>query len=451
MTDRQLSSEELVADYIRSSMRVELPDGLTDEVMRSVAAAPQARRSWFSALPPYAPALAAAVATALIIVVGLFLVAPRTIGPPPAPTPTPAPTLSPEGARVLAEPGDVIRIPALDGQGQFGTITIERGAEKAGYEGFVPVAFGDVFFVEVYVKYEPERSTDEEYGEWEFAFAADANGNGFDDADILTLGVGFLGMEGQPGYESAPQPLLDGKRSGDDVLEGWLVIEIPAASADYDLHLVYGHGEWTDGIENMVPDSSALLRRPGEPVGVSAFDPDAFPEGSGSPVPMPSFYALPSPAPSPAATFEPVADAEADALFEETQVCTNAELAVAVTFPASWYTNEAFEELPACNLFGPEPIDAELVFNGLAEPPPITVLARPEFFGGIEQPMVERIPIGDRIAWRVSFSEDQMSYGTSYLLPVGGDPYGPFLWSTALTDETVPVLERMLTRLQFDE
>ena len=201
----------------------------------------------------------------------------------------------------------------------------------------------------------------------------------------------------------------------------------------------------------MVPDSSALLRRPGEPVGVTAFDPDAFPEGSGSPVPMPSFYGLPSPAPSPAATFEPVADAEADALFEETQVCTNAELAVAVTFPASWYTNEAFEELPACNLFGPEPIDAELVFNGLAEPPPITVLARPEFFGGIEQPMVERIPIGDRIAWRVSFSEDQMSYGTSYLLPVGDDPYGPFLWSTALTDETVPVLERMLIRLQFDE
>ena len=58
MTDRQLSSEELVADYIRSSMRFESPDGLTDEVMRAVAAAPQARRTWFSALPPYAPALA---------------------------------------------------------------------------------------------------------------------------------------------------------------------------------------------------------------------------------------------------------------------------------------------------------------------------------------------------------------------------------------------------------
>ena len=43
-----------------------------------------------------------------------------------------------------------------------------------------------------------------------------------------------------------------------------------------------------------------------------------------------------------------------------------------------------------------------------------------------------------------SFTEDQMSYGTSYLLPVADDPYGPFLWSTALTDPAVPVLERML-------
>ena len=49
MTDRQLSSEELVADYVRSSMRVESPDGLTDEVMRAVAAIRQARRTWFSA------------------------------------------------------------------------------------------------------------------------------------------------------------------------------------------------------------------------------------------------------------------------------------------------------------------------------------------------------------------------------------------------------------------
>ena len=155
--------------------------------------------------------------------------------------------------------------------------------------------------------------------------------------------------------------------------------------------------------------------------------------------------------PPPAATFEPVADAEADAMFEETQVCTNADLGVAVTFPASWYTNDAFEDFPACTLFAPEAIDAELVLNGLADAPSITVLARPEYLGGIERPLFERIPIGDHIAWRISYSEDQQSYGTTYLLPVTDDPYGPFLSSTALSDDAVSVLERMLLRLQFDE
>lgn len=71
--------------------------------------------------------------------------------------------------------------------------------------------------------------------------------------------------------------------------------------------------------------------------------------------------------------------------------------------------------------------------------------------GGIEQPLVARVPIGDRIAWRISFSEDQSSYGTNFLVPVADDPYGPFLSSAALTDAAVPVLERMLIRLAFDQ
>ena len=37
------------------------------------------------------------------------------------------------------------------------------------------------------------------------------------------------------------------------MLEGWLVLELPAAFSDVDLYLVYGHAEWTDGIENMGP------------------------------------------------------------------------------------------------------------------------------------------------------------------------------------------------------
>ena len=41
--------------------------------------------------------------------------------------------------------------------------------------------------------------------------------------------------------------------------------------------------------------------------------------------------------------------------------------------------------------------------------------------------------------------------GRAISFRLGDDPYGPFRWSTALTDPAVPVLERMLARLQFDE
>ena len=452
MSGRPVSrTEELVADYVRSTMRGEVPATLVDDVMRSVAGLSQERRTWFSAFGPFTPAIAAVAATAsLIIAVGLVLLAPRNVGPPPEPTPTPTPTLTPESALVLTALGDVIRIPALDEAGAFGTLTVRRAEDKGGYEGFVPVTFEDVFFVELYVTYEPERATDEQYGEWEFAYAIDLEGDGFENEE-LRRGVGFLGMEGQPGYDSAPQPILQGMRSGDQILEGWLVLELPAAAADYDVYLVYGHGEWTDGIQNMVPDTSAHLRSPGDPVGITPFDPDAFPSPEGTPFVMPSLEVLPSPPPSASATFEPSPDADADALFAETQRCEMADAGVTITYPGSWFTNEAYEDIPACSFFGPEPIDTEVIYNGLGDFPPVSFSEIPSWTGGIEPPQVERFPVGDRIAWRISYTEDQLSKGTQYLVPLADDPYGPLLRAGVGQEEPRAVLERMLLLLEFGE
>jgi hypothetical protein len=448
MTEQPVrASEQLIADYMRSTMRVGLPATLAQDVMRAVATTPQARRTWFSPIAPFAPAIAAVAAIALVVVAGSLLFAPRTVGPPAGPTPSP--TITPEDARILTTAGDVIRIPALDGDGQFGTITIRRGEDKAGYEGFVPVTFEDVFFVELYVTYEPTRSTSEQYGEWEYAFSQDLDENGFEGGDQLERGVGFLGMEGQPGFASAPQPLLQGKRFGNEVLEGWLVLEIPARAADTPLYLVYGHGEWTNGIDTMTPDASALLRSAGPPVGVTAFDPNYVPPGS--PGPMPSLYALPTPVPSPAATFEPAANAEADALFKETQTCTNAELGVTVTFPASYYTNQsALEVFAPCALFAPEPITPDLLNRELRNSL-LAIAKYDDWLGGIEEPQVERIPIAGRPAWRLSWTEDQLSSGTIYLVPLTDDPYGPFVVSGAATDSAAAILERILVRLQFSD
>lgn len=454
------STDELVADYVRSSMSVEPPATLNAEVMRSVALVDQERRTWLSSFGLTTPALAAIAATALIVVVGTFLItSPRNVGPPTdpgaSPTATPVPTITPEDARILTEPGDVIRIPALDAEGQFGTITIRRGEDRAGYENFVPFAFGDVFFIELYVKYEPDRVTDEQYGEWEFAYAVDLGGHGFDDEEVQR-GVGFLGMEEQLGYESAPQPILQGKRFGDEVLEGWLVLEVPAVAADYALHLVYGHGEWTDGIQNMIPDASALLREPGEPMGVSVFDPNYVPpqDPDSTPMPMPSWHVLPTPMPTVAPTFEPTVDADADSLFTETQTCRSVDLGLTLTFPAAWYTNEEVEDqfggVPACTVFSPDPMD-DLFFSGLSDQQFLAIQQSPDWVGGIEEPTTERLPLGDRIAWRITYTEDQQSYGTTYLVPLSDDPYGPFLFGAAMDDEMRAVLERMLLLLEFNE
>lgn len=455
------SADEMVAEYVRWSMGVEPPPSLHAEVMRSVGLAAQERRTWLSAFGPLTPAIAAVAASLLIAAIGLLVAAPRNVGPPTgpvSPTETPEPTLTPEDALILTEPGDEIRIEALDGEGRFGTITIRRGEEKAGYQDFVPFAFEDVFFIELYVKYEPERATDENYGEWEFAFAADVDGDGYGEEDPLQRGPGFLGMETMPGFGSAPQPILNGKRLGDEVLEGWLVLEVPAAASDFDLHLVYGHGEWTGGIQNMVPDLSALLRLAGEPVGVTPYDPDYVPpqDPDSTPMPMPSWHVLPTPMPSVAATWEPIADGEVDALFARTQTCTNAELDLELTFPASWHTNEEFEdpfgtEVAACTMFSADPVDPEVLFSGLSDQQFLVIQQSPDWVGGLEQPTTERVPLGDRILWRITYTEDQLSYGTTYLVPLGDDPYGPFLWGGAMDDEMRAVLERMLLLLDFSE
>jgi hypothetical protein len=453
MSDRPITTtEELVTDYLRSTMRVDAPHDLTNEIMRAVAAAPQDRKSILGAFGILTPAFAAIVVTAVLVVAAVLALAPRNVGPAPdaVATPTPVPSITPEEARILTDEDDVIRIPALDGEGPFGTITIERGADKAGYAGFVPIAFQDVFFIELYVTYEPTRATAEQFGEWEFAIAADLDDDGFDSDDVLQRGVGFSGMEDMPGFDSAPRPLLQGKRFGEELLEGWLVLEVPAAAAGSDIYLVYGHNEWTDGIENLAPDFSALLRLEGDPVGVTAFDPDAFPTPEGTPPPMPTLIKLPSPAPSPIGAFEPGADADADALFAETQSCTNGAAEIVVTFPASWHTNEATAEFPACSFFDEAPIDVELALSGLG-PHPLVIRWLPSWGGGIEEPITERFELDARTMWRISWTAEQQSFGLNYLIELTDDPYGPFIHAAALEDEDRAVLDRMITRLEFTD
>jgi hypothetical protein len=64
-----------------------------------------------------------------------------------------------------------------------------------------------------------------------------------------------------------------------------------------------------------------------------------------------------------------LANDDADELFGEVQTCTSTA-GYSVTFPASWYTNAAAGDDPACSWFAPEPFDGAIRPVAVGPPPP---------------------------------------------------------------------------------
>lgn len=460
MTDRQMATtEELVAEYVRASMGVQPPPSLAAEVMRAVGSMPQERRGWLSAFGPYTPAMAALAAVALILAIGAVISAPRNVGPPTdptaPPTPTPAPTITPEDARVLTEPGDVVVIPALDSEGQFGTITIERGEEVAAYPDFRPLAADlmaeEVFFIELHVRYDIHRPTDAGYGSAVFGWAVDGDGDGLDADDRIWQYFGAYDVDGQL-LETGPRPMLPDWVAGSQDASGWLALELMAPAADFDVYLVKFAAVDAPppaAFPGFDVEGFALLRTPADPVGLSG--PPSPAPGAGETPPL-NVQRLPTPAPEPMPTFEPPPDPAADELLADPETCYNDELAATIAFPRGWHTNEAFEDVPACTWFDSEPFDTELVYYGFSERfPVISFTVAPGWYGypidqpGVPEAQLARVPINGRLAWKVTFER----LPTEYLIPMTDDPYGPFV--RADTGDEPSVVERMLLLLTFDD
>lgn len=339
MSDRRLSPDDaLIADYVRSRGEVDPPSSLIHEVMRAVADAPQARTSWFSAFGGLAAPFAAATVVALIVIAAVLFTGPRQVGP--EPTPTPAPTLTPTDALSLTEPGDVVRVAAVDYEGQYGTITIERGEEVAGYEGGHDSLAYDAFFVELYISYQFDRPSTAAHGEGDWGYRINGDFQG-EDASFITWSGPFAG-------ESTPTPALPHVESDDETnIEGWLVIPIWAEAADSPITLVY---------------SCSVPSSPGEadPLQACWQDPD-FQEGDdpanalitlrevGPPVGTTPAWTPPPGFEPPPVEVEP--HPEADALFAETSTCTNDESGYELSFPITWFVDTT------CTRFSATPID----------------------------------------------------------------------------------------------
>jgi hypothetical protein len=122
-------------------------------------------------------------------------------------------------------------------------------------------------------------------------------------------------------------------------------------------------GEYATGGCPMLPGGTLIdLPTKAQPLGVSS--------------PSPSATATP-PSPSPAAGYVAVAglpitvlaNPDADALFTEVETCASG-VGYAVAFPASWYTNAAIGDTPACSWFGPGPFNVTVRPVAVNPPPP---------------------------------------------------------------------------------
>lgn len=379
-------NDEPIIEYLRARGRVTPPPTLIDDVRATIADAPQ-RRGLSTAM---ALRLGAVVGTAGVVLVAALVVLgdrgrdttiPPTAAPVPSSTsvPSSAPTVAPSAESAsLLDTGTVTTIAALDAEGDWGTIAVQRGMDVGGYQAVADVIVGgegwpftyfendpSVFYVQVSVVYRPDRqpSASAEYGltEWRLRLP--------DEGTLIHPVEDIPGTQPISTFTEVVTATTDEPSVG-----GWLVFPVSRDLQARVLELVYQPAGFA------APAWSVLVREPGPA-------PDPVPDPSAPPEPV--YVNLPG---------QPISVIDhpgADALFAEADTCTNPVVGYAVTYPDSWYTNTAVGDTPACSWFSPvffEVTDPEEVPTEIA----MTIGA---FDGGIGQ--IPEWPRVDRGAVRI--------------------------------------------------
>lgn len=256
-------SDERIIEFVRSQTQVDEPPDLVRSVLDAVDAAPPSR-AWFA---PLIPALATAVAVAGVLGLAVILGQRPNLGPPPELSSSPhasedasaRPSNSPTDAQDvngLTRPGDSSELSAVDAAGEWGTIRIERGDDRAAYDD---AAIGEgTFAIEVFVDYAVERIPDPEqfgYSDWVLRPTDPTAEHFFVREPSL--------FASDPGQPRERQPLLGLFPGAVDVFttptEGWVIFEVPRREANLELELAY----WPAGFDE--PVATIILRVPGAP------------------------------------------------------------------------------------------------------------------------------------------------------------------------------------------
>ena len=273
MSERETDSERVLQAYMRARGAVEPPPELTRAVLARIAAEPQVTHgNLVGALRVLAfgatVAAAAVVAVLAVTAIGLMVGPGRDVGGPTpeerdpaatdvAPSAAPvSPASSPTAGDGLFAPGHAIEIAAVDGEGRWGTIRIERGDELGGYPD-APVP-ADVFVIEFWIEYQPQRLPEPEtFGVSDWVLRpTDTDAPSFFLIEPQqwdrTLGSGTRPDDPLVQYPGAVDVLTS-------ATDGRIAFAVPRREADLELELVY----WPAGFDE--PAETVVVRAPAEP------------------------------------------------------------------------------------------------------------------------------------------------------------------------------------------
>ena len=449
MNDRHAIDEQ-IAEYVRATVRSEPPPDLVPSILDAVDAAPS-QRAWYASP---VPAFAGTAVLVLAIGAALLLWRPWMVADP-SPTPSLLPSASPSlaatpttqpspsatlGADGLLETGDSIELAAVDPQGEWGTIRIERGEDLGGY---ADAEIGpDAFIIEFFVEYSADRLPDpERFGASDWSLRpTDPDAESFFVVEPVTFERFPSGVR--------PDRSLGNYPGAIDIFttptKGWIAFQVQRRAADLELELVYQPA----GLED--PAATVVIREPGErPEPVEPDDTPQPPEG-------PEYVERPG------LPFTVLESPEADELFSRLDTCTNVQDGYSLTFPDDWYTNTETGDVPACSWFTPQ-------FFEVAQPGEArddiwitmsVIDGAVGYIGTTEVYSDERVTIDGLQARRVEFNPnpngqpDYRSY--HYVIQIDAAIEGPTFVAATDTNAAADyalaraVLDRLMAALEFD-
>jgi hypothetical protein len=335
-----------------------------------------------------------------------------------------------EGAELLA-PGNATLVPAVTPEGPYGTITLDRGHDVGGYPLVLEPSSETHFFIEILATYELDQiPAGTEFGELDWRVEST---DGAVEAELVRA---FPPVRGRPTLGQWPGATVPEER-----YDGWMLFAVPRDAADTTLELIYQPAGVTD--VTRIP-----VRSPGEaPAPVAAEWPYRAP-----------VYIAQSGQP-----FTVIENAEADALFVGADTCTNPDGGYAISYPDSWYTNTALDNVPACSWFSPTYYE----LNDSGDRPAEIAIEIRVFAGAVGMIWVdlysEQITVDGFSAVR---SETGMTkdpemptdvFQYDYLVRLDGDSEGRKLWAVTGTDYggdyelNRAVLDRIMASLEFTD